>query len=163
MAPAFCIHKMTPNWKAWKGQIQMTVLSWRSGFHTATKKLYSLQVDSEEEKVVPWSLEPGRLIRNPAFTHKWRENSPVTVLHQTVCHILGRITGCYTNTWTSQVAHAPRAPAPAAGHCWPAPPQEILNHSKTGQTQSLWGLWILVHSRFCLVPLSISGRYGVWF
>ena len=85
IAPASCIHKVTPNWKAWKGQIQMTVLSWRSGFHTAAKKLYSLQVDSEEEKVVPWSLKPGRLIRNPAFTHKRRENSPVTVRHQTVC------------------------------------------------------------------------------
>ena len=24
---------------------------------------------------------------------------------------------------------APRAPAPAAGHCWPVPPQEILKHS----------------------------------
>lgn len=51
------------NWKGWKGKIQTTVLSWRSGFYTATKKLYSLQVDSEEEKVVPWSLEPGRLIK----------------------------------------------------------------------------------------------------
>ena len=36
-------------------------------------------------------------------------------------------------------------------------------HSKTGLAQSLWGLWVLVHTRFCLSPLSISGRYGVWF
>ena len=36
---------------------------------------------------------------------------------------------------------APRAPAPAAGHCWPIPPQETLNHSKAGLAQSLWGLW----------------------
>ena len=26
---------------------------------------------------------------------------------------------------------APRDPAPAAGHCWPAPPQETLKHSNT--------------------------------
>ena len=26
-------------------------------------------------------------------------------------------------------AAAPRAPAPAAGHCWPVPPQEKLKHS----------------------------------
>ena len=38
-----------------------------------------------------------------------------------------------------------RAPAPAAGHCWLAPPQEILN---TVLAQSLWRLWVLVHTRF---------------
>ena len=27
--------------------------------------------------------------------------------------------------------------------------------------QSLWGLWVLVCTRFCLSPLSISGQYGV--
>ena len=39
---------------------------------------------------------------------------------------------------------APRAPAPAAVHCWPGPPQETLKHS----SQSLWGLWVLVCTRF---------------
>ena len=29
------------------------------------------------------------------------------------------------------------APAPAAGHCWPVPPQETLKHSKAGLAQSL--------------------------
>ena len=32
---------------------------------------------------------------------------------------------------------APRAPDPAAGHCWPVPPQETLKHSKAGLPQSL--------------------------
>ena len=34
---------------------------------------------------------------------------------------------------------APRAPAPAAGHCWP-----VLHsrHSNTVLSQSLWGLWV---------------------
>ena len=54
---------------------------------------------------------------------------------------------------------APRAPAPVAGHCWPVPPQETPKHSKRGLAQYLWGL--LVCTRFCLSPLSISGRYGV--
>ena len=31
---------------------------------------------------------------------------------------------------------APRASAPAAGHCWPIPPQETLKHSKAGLAQS---------------------------
>ena len=34
---------------------------------------------------------------------------------------------------------------------------------KAGLVQSLWGLWVLVHTRFCLSPLSISGGYGIWF
>ena len=33
--------------------------------------------------------------------------------------------------------------------------------SNRGLAQSLWGLWVLVHTRFCLSPLSISGGYGV--
>ena len=40
---------------------------------------------------------------------------------------------------------APRAPAPAADYCWPVPPQETLKHSLS---QSLWSLWVLVHTRF---------------
>ena len=35
---------------------------------------------------------------------------------------------------------AARAPAPAAGHCWPVPPQENLKHSKAGLAQSLVGV-----------------------
>ena len=53
----------------------------------------------------------------------------------------------------------PRAPALEVGHCLPVPPQETLKHSKAGLVQSLWGL--LVHIRYCLSPLSISGRYGI--
>ena len=52
----------------------------------------------------------------------------------------------------------PRAPASAAGHCWPVPPQETLRHSKTGLIQSLWGL--LVCTRFCFRPLSILAGMG---
>ena len=52
----------------------------------------------------------------------------------------------------------PRATALAAGHCCPISLQETLKHSKAGLSQSLWG--ILVCTRFCLSPLSISGGYG---
>ena len=30
------------------------------------------------------------------------------------------------------------------------PPQERLKHSKASLAQSLWGLWVLVRTRFCL-------------
>ena len=39
---------------------------------------------------------------------------------------------------------APRAPAPAAVHCWPVPLQE----THTVLSQSLWGLWVLLCTRF---------------
>ena len=59
------------------------------------------------------------------------------------------------NRLCDQVASL-RALAPAEGHCWPVPLQETQTH--------VWlSLWGLVHTRFCLSPLNISHRYGVWF
>jgi len=40
---------------------------------------------------------------------------------------------------------APRSPVPAAVHCWPVPHRR---HSHTVLSQSLWGLWVLVWTRF---------------
>ena len=45
----------------------------------------------------------------------------------------------------------------------------LLTHASAGDTQtlkgglvqSLWCIWFLVHTRFCLSPLSIAGGYGV--
>ena len=53
---------------------------------------------------------------------------------------------------------APRAPAPAARHYRPVPPQETLKHSSG--SVSLGSLGPFAH-KICLSPLSISGRYGV--
>ena len=39
------------------------------------------------------------------------------------------------------------------------PLKETLKHSKVGLAQSLWGLQVLVHTRFCLSPPSVSGGY----
>ena len=52
----------------------------------------------------------------------------------------------------------PRAPVPAADHCQPVSPQEMLKHSS---------VWVSVGSlgpgehKVCLSPLSISGGNGV--
>ena len=53
---------------------------------------------------------------------------------------------------------APRAPAPAAVHCSPVPPQETPKHSSA--SVSLGSLGPSAH-KVCLSPLSISGSYGV--
>ena len=55
---------------------------------------------------------------------------------------------------------APRAPAPATGHCWPITPQETLKHSSG--LVSVGSLGPGAH-KVCLSPPSISGGYGVWF
>ena len=53
----------------------------------------------------------------------------------------------------------PKAPAPAAAHCWPAPPQEILKHSSV--SVSVGSLGPGAH-KVCLSPLSISDGNGVF-
>ena len=55
---------------------------------------------------------------------------------------------------------APRAPAPTAVHCWPAPPQETPKHSSASVSVGSLGLGLY---KVCLSPLSVSGGYGVWF
>ena len=47
-------------------------------------------------------------------------------------------------TYATPKSTAPRAPAPAAVHCWPP----WRRHSNTFLAQSLWGLWVLVCPRF---------------
>ena len=54
----------------------------------------------------------------------------------------------------------PRAPAPAAVHCWPIPPHETLKHGSG--SISVGSLGPGAH-KVCLSPLSVSGGYGVWF
>ena len=72
-------------------------------------------------------------------------------------HLLG---GSMVGNTAWPRSSAASAPVPAAGHCWPISSQETLKHSKVGLTQSLWGLWVLVCTRFYLSPLSISGGLG---
>ena len=55
---------------------------------------------------------------------------------------------------------APRAPAPAAVHCWPVPPQGTPKHSSVSVSVEYLGSGT---HKVCLSSLSISGGYGVWF
>ena len=53
---------------------------------------------------------------------------------------------------------APRAPAPAAGHCGPVPLQETLKHRSGSVSMGSLGPGA---QKVCLSPLSVSGGYGV--
>ena len=52
----------------------------------------------------------------------------------------------------------PRAPVPAADHCQPVPPQEMLKHSSVSASVGVPGSWC---TQVCLSPLSDSGGNGV--
>ena len=54
----------------------------------------------------------------------------------------------------------PRAPVPAAAHCWPVAPQEMLRHSSV--SVSVGSLGPGVH-KVCLSPLNVSGGNRVLF
>ncbi|CAI9176197.1 unnamed protein product [Rangifer tarandus platyrhynchus] len=60
--------------------------------------------------------------------------------------------------YTMPKSAAPRAPAPAAVHCRPAPPQETLKHSSVSVSVGFLGPGA---NNICLSPPSISGRNGV--
>ena len=61
--------------------------------------------------------------------------------------LYGRVNGnlLHQMAYAIPTSAAPRSPAPAAGHCWPVPPQKTLRHSLS---QSLWDLWVLVHTSY---------------
>ena len=67
------------------------------------------------------------------------------VLQEGLCHIQG----C-----------CPKAPAPAAAHCWPIPPQETPKHSSVSVSAESLGPGA---HKVCLSPPGVSGGYGVWF
>ena len=107
----------------------------------------------------------GNLLWVPELSYQWENLFGIIVL-QFVGHLLGSsmvgfMATSYKRAYATCKTAAPRVPAPAADHCQPMPLQETLKHSKAGMAQSLWE--ILVHTRFFLSPLSISGRYGAWF
>ena len=51
-----------------------------------------------------------------------------------------------------------QSPVPVVVQGWPVPPQEMLRHSLA---QSLWGLWVLVHTGFVWFPLVSLGVPGL--
>ena len=63
-----------------------------------------------------------------------------------------------TSSKRAYATPTPRASVPAADHCRPGPPQEMLKHSFV--SVSVGSLGPGVH-KVCLSPLSISGRNGV--
>ena len=58
--------------------------------------------------------------------------------------MLGLMVTSSKKTYAIPKSAAPRAPVPAAVHCWPVPPQEMLRVL----SRSLWGPWVLVCTRF---------------
>ena len=88
----------------------------------------------------------GSLLLSPG---SWCTQVSVCVLQESVSQtrvcfgssVVGLMVTFSKRAYATPRSAAPRAPAPAAGHCWPGPPQETL---KRVLSQSLCGLWVLV-------------------
>ena len=69
-------------------------------------------------------------------------------------------TCCVTQTWCSQSPSPHSRSLLTRASTGDTQTLETLETLKAGLAQSLWGLWVLVHTRLCLSPLSISGGMG---
>ena len=76
------------------------------------------------------------------------------------CSMVGLMETSSKRAYSIPESAAPRAPAPAAVHCWPVPPQERLKHSSV--SVSVRSLGPGAH-KVCLSPLSVSGGSGFDF
>ena len=101
------------------------------------------------------SVSLGSLLLSP---ESWWAHSFVCSLQESVSPVLCKIWQLYDGVngdllqevlclthvcWT-------QSPVPVVVQGWPVPPQEMLRHSLA---QSLWGLWVLVHTGFVWFPL----------
>ena len=92
----------------------------------------------------------GSLLLSPG---SWCTQVSVCVLPEPVSPVLYKFLLLYgglmatssKRTYAIRRSSAPRAPAPAAGHCWP---YLLRRHTNTALSQSLWGLWVLVCTRY---------------
>ena len=71
--------------------------------------------------------------------------------------MVGLVLASSKRAYVTPKSASPRAPAPAAGHCWPRPLQEMLKHSSV--SASVGSLGPGAH-KVCLSPLSISVSMG---
>ena len=63
------------------------------------------------------------------------------VLCSSGCSMMGSMVTSSERTYAVPKSAAPRAPAPAADHCRPAPPQETLTHSSVSSLCGIPGSW----------------------
>ena len=79
--------------------------------------------------------------------------------------LYGVANGNFPQEGLCHMLHDPGLLQPESLSLWQATADQCLHkrHSKAGLTQALWGLWVLVCTRFCLSPPSISARLGFDF
>ena len=68
--------------------------------------------------------------------------------------MVGLMTTSSKRAYAMPRSAAPRAPAPAAGHCWVVPSQETLTEKSGSVSCGITApfSWVLVHTNFCLYP-----------
>ena len=104
----------------------------------------------------------GSLLLSPG---SWCTQGPVCALQESISQscvssassMVGLMVTSSKRAYALPRSAAPRAPAPAAVHRWPVPPQETLRHSSI--SVSVGSLGPGVH-KVCLCSLSVSGGNG---
>ena len=107
----------------------------------------------------------GSLLPSPG---SWCTHGSVCALQESIsqscvssgCSMVGIMVTSSERTCAIPKSAAPSTPVPVAVHCWPLPPPETLKHSSVSVTAG--SLRPGAH-KVCLIPLSVSGRNGVWF
>ena len=130
---------------------------------TADPCLHRRLLDTNSQASLRQSLV-GSLLLSPG---SWCAQGFVCALQESVFPVLckfswlyGGVNGyllqkglCHTQVCCTQ------SPCPCGRPLLTHTSTETLKHSKARLAQSLWGL--LMHTRYCLIPPSISGRYEV--
>ena len=66
--------------------------------------------------------------------------------------VVGLMVTSSKSAYATPMSVSPRPPAPAAGHCWPLPPQETLKE----WSESLWGL-LITQGFIWVIRVSLAG------
>ena len=129
-----------------------------------SKSHWTSQSNSLGSQFLCWIPRLGNLLWALELLQQCKNFFGVIVLQFVGCPLCGSVVGLmvtsskrtYATRCTSQVCCNQR-PCPRGRPLLTQPLQETLKHSEAGLAQSLWGPWVLVHTRFCLSPPSISG------
>ena len=111
---------------------------------------WGLSVPIPDSHIVKSFVDPGTFAIVQELL--WKNCSPVCGL--SAQWLYGGLTCC-----ASQVCCSQRS-CPLSRPLLSVPPQETLKHSEAGLAESLWGPWVLVHTRICLSPPSSLAGMG---
>ena len=146
-----CVSSLLFTWGQTMGEAMKIMVTSFKRSHACTATLSALSPAAGHHRPMPPPETPGHsqaslgqsLVGPPILSPgSWYTRGSVCAhqdfVSQSCVSSHGSVVGLMV-TSSNRGSTALRAPAPAAIHCWPEPPQE----TRTVLSQSLWGLWNL--------------------